>query len=749
MRRRWIGLATIALVLLTVLSTVTAVVAVNQRNRANEQTTIATARQLAAAAQANLSGRIDLARLLAAEAYRLRPDTRTRSALLQASVASPHLQLFLPTDAKVTSLKTSANGDEFVVGSQDGRVRLFDESGGVRFTVSGVPAPVTVTAIDPSGSWLVAGNDRQLLIWDRNAPDSQPRVVPVPGPLIDVELSGSGQQLAVLGSRATERGGNVIGRVSLFDTKKLDNSSHAEIDIGSADYISIENPVPHVSFSSESMLHVWSGACNRVVLRSPDLMTAVSVPERELCTPANRFIETSSPSATSGAYFILGTVEIFLGANPTTRRSAALPVDKAELLSISRDANQVAVVQSGSIFVAPTSETPPSAADAVRLDGASGITRVEFLRGNRLVSAADGGLQLWDTTAVGPLVQRTGLTTPEIVGFINRPSMELSPDSRFVAVSDEEGTVTILDLTDGKLRAALATTDLPSPVAIAWAPDGRAIIAVGGDGSRQAWRLDGPVPTKSGSWPGPPDSVGLDQVAGAAWSIEGTLYVIDLDGAVVAYNPIEADAKLVVPGQTLSSIGALSKLSLDGRYATRAAARGIDLVELPAGVHRHIDLDSPPLSLEFLGADRLVIGRQDGVLEVRKMTDGAVESVLNIDAGNVDSLATSAETFVSVGLNRDISVLSPESNEVIGRLQLPQLANLEIGTTPAEATAVDLTSDGMTLIIATSGGEVLLWRLNPELEVSAACRTANRNLSADEWLRLVGTDPPADLRCDH
>lgn len=690
-RRRWIAAAISALTLLTVLSILAALAATNQRDRANLQTEIATARQLASAAQANISSRVDLARLLAVEAYLLKPDAHTRSALMQATAASPQLVKILPTETKVTSLSTSARGDEVVAGDQDGGVRVFDDSGNMEFAVAEAPAPVSVVAIDSSGLWLVAGNDRQLAIWDRREPNSLPRLVPVGGPVIDVGLSDSGRQLAVLESRSDELSENVIGQVSLLTTEKLKILAHTDLDVGSANYTPIENPRPHIAFGSEMALNVASGACNRISMRSPDLMIITSAVSTT-CTPANRYIEASSPAATSGAYSIFDIVEVFMSAHPDAQRFARIPLDdKGELLSISRDAKRVAVVQSDAIFVTPTSEAPPVAADAIRLTGASGITSVEFLNRTRLVSAGEGGLQLWDTARIGALVQQTGLNTPDVVGFIDRPSIHLSPDSRFAAIADEEGSVRIMDTKTGQLRTELPVTDLPVPVTVAWAMDGRSLIVVGGDGSWETWRLDTSALAEFEFQRGPPMSVNLGQIGAAALSPDNKLYLIDLDGAVAVYDTPDVDAKLLLPGQANLSIGALLTLSFDARYVARATAQSIEVVELASGIRRQIDLSSPALSLEFLRTSELVVGRQDGVLEVHNLSDGSSETVLSIAGGNVDSLAVSADILASIGLDGSFSIVDFRSNQSMGRFQLPKLESRGIGTTVATATDLALT----------------------------------------------------------
>jgi WD40 repeat protein/DNA-binding SARP family transcriptional activator/energy-coupling factor transporter ATP-binding protein EcfA2 len=60
---------------------------------------------------------------------------------------------------------------------------------------------------------------------------------------------------------------------------------------------------------------------------------------------------------------------------------------------------------------------------------------------------------------------------------------------------------------------------------------------------------------------------------------------------------------------------------------------------------------------------------------------------------------------------------------------------------PEFETGVVFLPDGHTVQIATSSGQMFRWDTDPEAWVSYACRVAGRNLAADEWREVFGSEP--------
>jgi WD40 repeat protein len=73
-------------------------------------------------------------------------------------------------------------------------------------------------------------------------------------------------------------------------------------------------------------------------------------------------------------------------------------------------------------------------------------------------------------------------------------SCAFAPGGRLIAGSDQQGGVSVLDLTDGRIRARMTLTDAhgtPTPAAVAAVTgDGASLAAVGSDGSIRFWNLE-------------------------------------------------------------------------------------------------------------------------------------------------------------------------------------------------------------------------------------------------------------------
>jgi len=187
------SLATLAL-----LASTAAFIAVDRGNQARKEAHLALSRQLAAEATAAADDQLDLALLLAAQAYATRPTAQAKSSLLQVLLRSPHLVGYLPGTAGTTKLAFEPRARVLAVARKDGDIALWDAPTRRRLRELSPAhrAPVTAVAFSSDGRRLLSGAaDGMVSVWD----PSTGRLLQtrdVGGRILDVTLDADGKRAA-------------------------------------------------------------------------------------------------------------------------------------------------------------------------------------------------------------------------------------------------------------------------------------------------------------------------------------------------------------------------------------------------------------------------------------------------------------------------------------------------------------------------------------------------------------------------
>ena len=206
-KRRLQGMVALFATLAIVAGVLTAV-AVGHQRRSELDARIATGRELAAAAVANLDVDPERSILLALEGVAVTDGIdaslarEVREALHRALWRS-RLVASVPMGGRVA---VSADGSRFATTRADGGATVWDLHDGTELlTVTGHLGAVTAVAFDPAGRDLATvGADGTLRLWD-GVTGAQLRLIRVPPATADVEFSPDGRRLGTIDADQTVR----------------------------------------------------------------------------------------------------------------------------------------------------------------------------------------------------------------------------------------------------------------------------------------------------------------------------------------------------------------------------------------------------------------------------------------------------------------------------------------------------------------------------------------------------------------
>ena len=444
----------VALAIALVVALVVGAVAVGQRNRASEERRVATARELAAAANANLDVDPERSILLAVEAVDVarRADgvvlREAEEALHRAVQSSRIIRTvpqggfglavssdgarfvtggFDPGDATATVWDTDT-GEELVVlqgearalalspddrlvaiAHGDGTVRLWDAAtGDVLHVLGGHEGFVTQPAFSPDGRWLAAGGqDWTVRVWDVASGRGETTLTGHTGVVISTAFSPDGARLATASDDTTAR---------IWD---LATGEVAATLTG----------------------HAWG-------------VTSVAF------SPDGRRVATAS---------IDGEARIWDAETGTLLRRFAGPAS-FQAVVFSPDGSRLATAGSDAVARVWDVET---GRELVRLAGHSGVIgNLAFTPdGDRLLTTGvDGTTRLWDVSVAGA---RDWLTVPSVRGIY--VGVAFAPDGATFAAPAEPNGVTIWDAATGDEVITLAGHE-PKLTTVAYSPDGGKLV---------------------------------------------------------------------------------------------------------------------------------------------------------------------------------------------------------------------------------------------------------------------------------
>jgi WD40 repeat protein len=726
--------AVTSLVLLTVLAVVAASVAVVQRNDAREQTRLATARQVAATATAGIPQRLDLSLLLAVQAYRQRRTPQTEAALFQAATASPHLVRFADNGTPVTALTPLRDGTRAATGGEDGTVRVWDLTGGRHpVPIADFDQQVTAVGADASGRHLLVGGAGGLVaVVDTTTRDVtvlQPKGRKVTG----VALDPVGVRAAVLDDAY---------RVTVFDLSRQRAEASATSD---------ETPdvVAFRAGGTQLMLGTGLGSTSRwsvSPLRRRSKWTGME-------TPANDFTPGYSNDGRWFGYYKFGVVVKNTGvAAPRWRNYPMSSRAYASVIAIAPDASRVAVASGGTISVVQADLPYEQYGDAFQEGGMVGdplpgvgapIDALAFVGGReRLVSASQRLLVLWDLRQQSRIARPAGPDLADHAGATTRPGLTVSPSNGMVASAGDDGSFALWDPKTGRARVRAHGVDAYH--GLWFSPDGSRLIAAGNE-AISIWRLQRQVVDQVDSWPYPGD-LGASLVAP---TVNGsTVLVVGDDGSVFALSTSDGMVRKVVAGGERYSIQGAA-LHSDGSEALLIDnVGGTRLVNLRTGEGRPGPAFGIPVQSAVYSRDGRRLAVTDGGASVLVWDTEALRAVRRIAAERVDRMTFSprGDRLLTITGEGRMALWDVASGVRLGDLRVLQHAYLDSADVGFQ-TELAWDPAGSVLWTATLDGTVVRWALDPTEWVRSACAAAGRSFTVDDWRENIGGRVPNDLTC--
>ena len=745
--KRVARLARISLATLLVLTVTAAVTAFWQRNNAVRQARVALSRQLAATSENALSTNLDMALLLAVQAYQTDPNAQTRAALMRADTASPQLVRYVQTGGSISRL--AASGSTVVAGLTDGRVlrwTLADPRPRLAFTMT---AAITSLAVSRDGTVIAASDGSGARLWrqghavaDLSVPAGQTADV--------VALSPSGRTAVVHGAAPVGGGAESI---VVFDVPRMAVASvHGEPEtaLAGTNYIVVPSDDQVVLFDlgygawERRTIPGWSlrgqGDAALGVQQSPGIPAA-----------DGGFFTATNESGTVPVWQTRGKTHPF---HPGYTAQVPLSgIGSPSASALSPDGTKLAVIDSGVIYVAPVSRAGQPKPAALPLTGDSNASSVMFAgNDNELISASGTTVAQWNLTQLGRVARGVPSTIALSCDACLGPSVTISPDSTMAGiVSGDASQAAIQPLPPtggGMMRAPGDPFDVQYGPLV-WGAGNRLVVPVS--------------PPNGGSNVVPPDSSplysvwaggdGTDPVMadGMAGTSTRSVIVVDSRGNIYWQDVATGKTQKTIPGPADLEFG---DASLQGAAVSSSAElvamidNGTVRVVDPADGHTVGRIPGSTASWVTFSGSHLLVQRKDGSLDVWNARGTALERTLPAE-----------QTYgPPVGNKRGTLIARPQSN---GSIELDDLdSGAVVDTLPPVSTAswakpgVAFTPDGNHLIIVTSGvgsaaesAELVDVDISDRALVRAACAAADGALSPPEWRAFAGGDPPANLAC--
>jgi len=754
---RWVRGVIAGLTILLIAAVLAGVIALSQRSAAIDEAHLALSRQVASVSEQVAGSNLDVAMLLAVQAYREDANPQTRAALFNADTSSPHLARFLDANGKVERVAGSADG-AVVAGLADGRVLYWPQGEGEPELLFDLPRRISSLAISGDGSVIAVADRTRAMLWDHG---SAVRLPVPPGEHADlVGLSPAGETVIYHGVSPDYEEGETITVAEVADPFHGIVHRLTESGFGFGGQILLPSDRRVLLFDGSSW--EWRRIADWAKLDGSP--TAFGAHQYGAAISADgRFFTVTNGARVVPVWRTAGFTDL---GKPES--GVEEPVTDLAALALSPDGSRLAVAGSGGIHVAPVplpgeepdeiplAESPDPEQRPVDLTG-QGSVGAELLSftgdESHLVSAAGSEIAVWDLAQVDRLARMTTVPLSSACSACGTASLAVSPDGKRIAALDGDGRAGFVQ----SLRAGAQRRTVPESELSEYTYGAPVWSATGDFAAYPVWPAAGgseaPVPTDLPdgvrAWRGAEgEEVGLaDGLAanGDEMTIvdrHGNVYWQDLTtGKIVSRSPGPEDLSFGAEELEEAALSSSSELvaMVDEGHVT--------IENLPSGKVVG-DIDADEFATVAFTGEKLLVQRHDGALQVWNQQGTSLQRTIPGDENYVWKPVGNAEGTMVARRRSDGSI-------VVDDLETgTQLGNF--GTRGASAflrTGVTFSLDGSRIYTLSeapgeaSQGELVERDISDEGLVEAACVAAGRELTAGEWRAFIGSNPPADLTC--
>ncbi|MEU9351630.1 TIR domain-containing protein [Streptomyces griseoloalbus] len=743
---------------LAVLATSAAVFAFVQRDAAQEQARLATARQLAATAL-NLSGDdLEVASLLALQAYQLQRTPESLSALYRTSALSPRLVRFIRADSEVTALAFTSSPKYVAVGTSGGAVEIWTTYGSRLVRTVDVPGEVTSLRFSDDDRMLaIAAGTGTTLVQDLRTEGRPRKLSDGDGATQAMAFAPHGHQLATVDGRGTlrfypEEGAEPVASVrtghdgSIMNIAFLDDSTYGTV-------IFLGLAVGWEVYGDKGGRTTKVASSDSTVYPFNDYVTAAS--------PSGTcygFVKNEGVSLYTPAELVQGEVD---ERGPEISRSCGAPpgqlTDEADGFAVSDDGRAVIGTSDGLLLT--TSATEDRRQSLETLSGVEAPSVLTFSpgEGDRLASADGRTVALWSLDRPGPTAHPSGLSLTRDTVHALQPPLAVGPDGS-LAWSDSPGIETTVETTENP-RTWKPGESAESTVAgrgsfamydtLTYDKSGRTLYALIGH-KLETWAVSRHALVRKHSVELPKDADFTGSVRLAALP-DGKVTVVLPNGSVLILDPATGERSTTVKPRpsnlTVEEREEYRRKQFEravgerGGLAAMEAANGhVHVYEVSSGRRLHeLDTGGSAISDIFVSESNRTLFAvvDDDVLEswnlatgeLRWRSDGAGEYGVAADPGG--------RWVATLAGNGTVWLWNARAGDRLGSFTVPATDTaVGIGHSGSQTTLA-FSPDGETLWSVTQGGELLAWETSADAWIKQLCARVGRPLTQPERDRYL------------